>query len=401
MKDSSAPESPDPRVTIPLQQQANMESFNAMLNASRANTVTPYGSMTWNKNQTFDQAGYDAAMAAWEKENGPESRVWVPGGSQTDEFGTIIGDGSGRGYWETRPGSGVPAPDRNKFMTDQWTYTTQLSPEQQKLYDANVGSQLQQADLLSGLTSRVKDATSQPLDFSGLPALTGSVNEADGGLSSNYMRGLADRSLGNNFSNEVADATYGLQTRYLDPQIQREQQALEARLAEQGFVPGTPGYTQAMQTFQDTRNRAYGQARDSAVTAGYGQANTQTALQTQLANLLSGSARANATFGNQARNQAIAELLQKRNYPLNELNALRSGTQVQQPQGQATYQTPNLATPDVIGAYNQNYQNQLGQYSANVGSNNALLGDFTTLLGTSMLPGSTGLFTGLGKLFGG
>lgn len=397
MKDSSAPQSPDPRVTIPLQTQANLDVFNTMLNASRANTVTPFGSMSWSKTPTFDQAGYDAALDAWNKQGGAggTTREWVPnaaGGLLNPESQDPSTGGSWMDVGKTGGGS---MPSKEDFTTYNWTNTTTLSPEQQALYDKNVQSQLSQADLLKSLTERVAESTSKPLDLSSLPGLY-----SDQGLSENYMRGLADRSTGENFSRSVADATYGQASRYLDPQFQRDQGSLESRLAEQGFVPGTPGYDRAMSTFQDTRNRAYGQAKDAAITAGYGQANTQLGLQNQIAGLLGNYQNMRFGQSSNARNQALNEILTQRNHPLNELSAIRSGTQVQMPTGQTTYQTPNLPTTDVMGAYNQHYQNQLGQYNANVGSNNALFGDILGLAGTAMLPGAGGLFSGLGKLFG-
>lgn len=44
---------------------------------------------------------------------------------------------------------------------------------------------------------------------------------------------------------------------------------MEARLGEQGFVPGTPAYDQAMRNFQETSDRAYADARDKALLTGH------------------------------------------------------------------------------------------------------------------------------------
>jgi hypothetical protein len=139
----------------------------------------------------------------------------------------------------------------------------------------------------------------------------------------------------NTFNQEATDAAYGMQTRYLDPQIAQQRKTLEARLGEQGFVPGTPAYNQAMQTFMDTNQRAYAQARDSSILQGaqIGQGDYRNAL-------------ANTELNNSASNATLQQLLSKRNQPLNELNALKSGEQV-------------------------NYNNQLDRYNAQVSSKNS------------------------------
>ena len=137
------------------------------------------------------------------------------------------------------------------------------------------------------------------MDFSGLPGLQTSAGDR------------------NTFNQSAIDAAYGQQTRYLDPQIQQQQRALEARLSEQGFVPGTPAYNQAMQNFMDTNQRAYASARDSSILQG-----TQIG-QADYRNAISG-----ATLNNSAAAQALEQYLAKRSAPINERNALLSGDQV-------------------------------------------------------------------------
>ena len=121
-----------------------------------------------------------------------------------------------------------------------------------------------------------------------------------------------------NASNQQAiDAAYSQQTRYLDPQIQQQQRELESRLAEQGFVPGTPAYNQAMTNFMDTNQRAYGAARDSSILRGYqiGQGQFQ-------------NAATNTNINNLAATQALSRYLAERNQPINERNALLNGDQM-------------------------------------------------------------------------
>lgn len=153
--------------------------------------------------------------------------------------------------------------------------------------------------LTDALAARLSGTVDKANDFSGVPALQTNAGNPQG------------------YSKEAADAIYSQQTRYLDPQVKLQQQVLEARLAEQGFVPGTPGYAQAMQVFQDTNARAYGAARDAATAQGV------TAGRGYFADSLS-----NAQLNNSASRETLVQMLAQRNQPFNELASLRTGNQI-------------------------------------------------------------------------
>ena len=174
--------------------------------------------------------------------------------------------------------------------------------------------------LIQRLTEQLygKDGSmSKAFDYSSVPGLKTSAGDAA------------------QINQQAMEAAYSAQTRMLDPQFQRERQGMEARLAEQGFIPGTPGYERAMSIFGEQQNKAYGAARDSSILQGYNIG------QGQFGNQLS-----NAQLNNNASNSTLAQLLQERNQPLNELNSLKTGQQLA-------------------------YENQLGQYNADVGSANS------------------------------
>ncbi len=139
----------------------------------------------------------------------------------------------------------------------------------------------------------------------------------------------------NTLNQQAIDAAYSQQTRMLDPQFQREMQTMEARLAEQGFVPGTPGYERAMSIFGEERTKAYGSARDSSILQGY--------------NIGQGDARnklADAELNNAASRETLAQILAKRNQPFNELASLKGNQQI-------------------------DYNNQIDRYNAQTASSNS------------------------------
>lgn len=151
---------------------------------------------------------------------------------------------------------------------------------------------------------------------------------------------------------DVQDQSYKAQTDRLDPQWQQRQQATETQLVNQGLRPGTEAYDNAMRDFDTGRNDAYGQARQNAI---------NTAPQTyQMATSL-------------------------RNQPLNELNALRTGSQVTNPQFSNAPQQGQTAGPDLLGAANSQYGTAMGGYNAQQASNSNFNSGLMNLAGTAAM----------------
>lgn len=338
----------------------------------RTGTSGPTGTTSWEKSPVFNQQGFDEAMKGYS----PGSQgTWVPDSYTYDN--TENGGGQrtlNPGHWEGASGPSGPAPNRDDFTSYNWTQKTTLSPEQQAIFDATQQSQLGTANLLGDLTGQVQNSLQQPMDYSGIPGL-------QTGLGAQDFSGLDPGA----YNDKYADAMYGQSTRYLDEQRKTDRQALESRLADQGFVPGTPGYSQAMDTFNQSGERAYADARDRATTGGFGVGST--AFQNALAgkSALFGQQAQSQQAQNQARTQAIAELLARRNQPLNELNAIRGGQQIGMPGGSGQSSTPNLQAPDLLGATNAQYQGQLGQYGADVSSSNATMGSIASIIAAIMM----------------
>lgn len=108
---------------------------------------------------------------------------------------------------------------------------------------------------------------------------------------------------------QVQDALYKQQSQYLDPQFQQAQQQLETKLSNQGLVPGTPAYNNAMQIENDARQKAYSDARTSAITGGG--AEQQRLLEMQLALRNQGVTEAGnlGAFHNASQAQRAGQLL--------------------------------------------------------------------------------------------
>jgi len=95
-----------------------------------------------------------------------------------------------------------------------------------------------------------------------------------------------------------------------------------------------------------------------------------------------------ALSGNQ-RNQALQEAFAMQSRPLDLVSALRSGSQVQNPQFNSFAQQANVAGPDMLSATNMLYGQQMAGYNAD----QAAMGGLMSGLGGLALGGAKmGLF---------
>jgi hypothetical protein len=206
----------------------------------------------------------------------------------------------------------------DQYGNPTWTSTQELSPAQQRIME-------QQSGLSSGLLSTAQ----QGLDYAG-----------------NLMaRPGIDTSLlpqvGINPGEMYSDAIM----RRLQPQLAQEKSAFDAQMANQGIATNSEAYANAKRQFDQTQN-------DRLTAAQIGGINT----------------------GLNANQQAFSQAGYNQMQPINVINALRTGSQVQAP----SYVNPALQAttqgPDILGATGQQYNAQLAQTNAN----NAAASGFTS-----------------------
>lgn len=165
---------------------------------------------------------------------------------------------------------------------------------------------------------------------------------------------------------DVQDASYGAQTARLDPQWQQREQALRTQMANQGIPMGSEASNNEFRTFNQGKNDAYTNARLAAIS---------TAPQTlQMASAL-------------------------RSQPLNELNALRTGSQVTNPTFSSVPMQGQTQGANYLGAADAQYGAALDATNASNAGDNALMGGLFSLGGAAL--GSPWAGTALGGLFKG
>lgn len=200
--------------------------------------------------------------------------------------------------------------------TPKFQQTTALSPDQQKLYDTGVQTQQNIGDIGVSQSAKIGQLLDTPF----------------------------------NTDTATSDKIQGLQNEFLDPQWQRQSDALNTQLANQGIQPGSTAYTNAQKDFSNQRQSAYDQSYLDSYNTGQQAALTQ------------------------------------RNQPINEISALLSGSQVSQPNFSQT-PTPGVAPTDVIGATGQSLAQQnvgyQGQLATNMGVNSGLFGLGSSALGAA------------------
>jgi hypothetical protein len=117
--------------------------------------------------------------------------------------------------------------------------------------------------------------------------------------------------------------------------------------------------------------------RGSFANQAQAQANSQNAAAAGFYNAGAGQQLAQQQSGfnaqNAQRNQYMQEAYQQRNQPLNEISALTSGSQVQQPNW-LNSPSSQIATTDIGGLINQNFQQQQQNYQTAQGAWNSTMG---------------------------
>lgn len=340
MSKPKAPAAPDYVGAAQAQGSANVDAALAGTSLATPNQVNPFGTTSWAN------TGYDAAMQQWLAQQpggaggatgagtgvvspgyGPTSGVrdnielssaanpFIPGTAIGGAAGTtlqnlgvpspssVLGKGDG-----SKPPSYTPSPEEtayNNWLSSKpsqdkytkpgdWTLTSQFSPELQKLYDRTSSNPLAPADLGAGAEANRQTAS---------------------------------------------DALYKRATMYLDPQVEQQRTALQARLNDQGIMPGSEAYTYQMGQFEKNYGQQYDAARQSAIAGG--------------------GAEADRTYAENLKTAQQREL--ERELPFQEYQTLKGLLPSANPSAQSVQATP------ILQALQQQYGASLNQYGIEAG----------------------------------
>lgn len=318
-KDSgSAPTPTDPYEQAAAQYglSTGTAAYNAGLN--RYNTVNPVGSTTWSN--TGESAGASPAYGLG------GSGVPMPPNNQPNSGGSTATPNP-LSYAGLTGESSSGTPQMTGYALGDRPVNYAGDPFASQL-ESQVGQPAPQYTESTQFAPQFQSILSQPINTAGIPELSG--------------ENLTP------LTNETQNAVFEQNMGYLAPEEQLQSEGLNSQLAAEGVTPGSDAYANAesqlgrQQTFENT------QAASGAVTAG----------EQELNNLFG--------LGGQTLQSEIAY----QNQPINEFNALQGGAGAS-----ATAQTP-----DISGAFGQQYQGQLAGYNANVASNNQTTSEIGSLI---------------------
>ena len=335
-----APDTPDYEAAAVAQGQASLEAARATAKLNNPNIVNPYGTqtVTYGGEPTFDAQGYDKAYKQYEAD--------LASYNANPYVGKVVGGynfGSGKGNQQQAKPRPI-APDKNAFYQgtgdpDIGTVKQVLSPAEQAIYDKNVQQRTNIGDVGITGSAALKDIIGKQIDLSGAPTV------GDGAAT----RNKSYDALMSRVNEDTANS--------------REQR--NSSLIAAGIRPGTKAYDDA----QNLITRGYNDARGNAEINAGNAAEQQFGIDTK------------------NRQQYIAELLAQRQTPLNEINALMSGSQVNNPfangigyQGGASVQ----AAP-IFSAAQQQGQADLNAWNAQQSGANSMMGGLFSLGSAAMM----------------
>ena len=222
-----------------------------------------------------------------------------------------------------------------QYEGDVPTVTQTLSPESQKILEAQNQTKIGLSNLAQTGIGQAGQVLNTPFAFGG----------------PNVQTSLDTSQIAKMPVNAGTTGQEAIMSR-LEPSLQRNRVSTETQLVNQGLRPGTEAYDNAIKVLGQQEN----DARTQAVLQGIG---LDTGANAQGFN----QALQSGQFGNTAQQQALAQAIQQRQLPINEISALMSGSQIANPQFGA-YQGANVAPAPIAnataqqGAYNQNLYNQ-------------------------------------------
>jgi hypothetical protein len=340
--------------------------------------LTPTTSTPTNYNSAFNIASGDSDYTKAAKVQAQGNLAAAQQATAANRVNQINPYGSIQYYQSGTDASGNPV----------WSAASSLAPEQQALLNLQNQQSLQSGNIASNLLNNAQGILGQPLSTANLPALQGNIaaQQLQTGISGTGMEGW--------------DKATQLINQRLQPQIQQSNERLKADLANQGIAPGTEAYNRAMtqqgQQVNDLltqaqlqgaslQNQMFGQ---NLAAGQFGNQALQQSYQNQLAS---------ANLANQARSQGLSEQQLMQNQPLNIINALRQGSQVQNPSFIGAPQQATTSGPDTLSAYQAQQNAALAQQNAaNAQKSNLTSGLFD--LGGSLLGNIGGVANTVGNI---
>ncbi len=323
----SAPKAPDYTAAAEKQAESSKEVTNMQTWANRPNQSTPWGNINWTPTATVD-------------------------------------------------------PATGQKVT-QWQQSYNLNPESQRALDAQMRLQTDRSELAGSFIDRVRNDLSTPFNWGGMPKAGDPLQRTEFNTvgTAPRLQTELDTSANPAERQRIENALF----ERMSPIHQRQQSALDVKLANQGLTPGSEAYNREMQRLGDQQSRErfnalemggnemqrlFGMQLQEAQFGNTAMQNQQgldlntTGFNNQVSTNRFNQDQAISDYQNKLRQQAIAEENMKRLSSLNEMNALLTGQQVSySPMPQFNGAAASQATQYLPAAQAQ-YQSNLDAFNA-------------------------------------
>lgn len=321
MGKSKAPAPPDPRQTSAAQTGTNIGTAIANSQMGMVDQYTPYGTLKYSMKGGGDPSDIPGIQ---------EITSQLQGSGPTHNPGESMENASGMNAGPTTS---------TQYQVGDQTFSDRAAAEQYRNNLANEagGSFYSYTDPYTGQTYQIPQYESR-IELNDQQQATLDENQAAqfnlGALANERSDFLRDYLPTTEAATDSIDRKlYDLGAKRLDPRFEREQDSLRTRLANQGITAGSEAWQREMDQFGQTKNDAYNQL------------------------VLNG------------RGQAANEV----NMPINQITALLSGSQVQNPNVQMQ-QPASIPTTDNAGIINNNYQQQMNAWQQKNAQKQSLMG---------------------------
>lgn len=242
------------------------------------------------------------------------------------------------------------SPQTDPVTGEQYTtakQTTTLTPEAQEALSSQLRIQSARSGFAEDMLGRVEGGYTEGPDYDQFGEYTGAATDA----------------------NQIREDAFGRMSSLYAPQREQDRSRLETQLSNQGIQRGTSAWKNAMRSQGDSEMRQDLQMMQGSM----GEAQGMQSMDQSAAN-----------YANNLRQMQIAEMLQERQTPLNELNALLTGQQVNAPQMPGFQAAGRAETTDYSGAMKNQTDYEMDIFNAEQASKDALMSGAMNM-GSSMM----------------
>lgn len=235
---------------------------------------------------------------------------------------------------------------------NKWSATQTLTPEGQAAFESSQRFQTGLSGLGEQAIGGAQGVIGTPYETPGqMPGYTGPEGELSP-FGENRQR--------------VSDAMLSR----VNTDIGRDRETKSAELIARGIPQGSEAYNREMEQI----DRKQTDARQQAEIAATGQAVREYGADIAGRGQMGREGMADYSTGMEGYQQGISNALLERSTPLNELSALQSGAQVDVPNMPTYGQQQFTGGPNLMGATQAGYQNELGAWNADQAFNNQIMG---------------------------